>query len=156
MVTFCPNCNASLFNPDNYKMIAESKVFGKNNFYAMCIDCGHLFIYNKYRNMLFDLDDYKDDEGIVLELQQLFDEIEKQKEQKVEEPAKSCELNCDECNGCEPVRLKENVLLLVNDDGSADLVSVEELGKYDLSKCQAYSLEPVKIEPVITYKIHKM
>ena len=163
MVTFCPTCAASLIEiNDATAVIAESSVFKKNSYYVMCKRCGHLFILNGNRKMLFDIDDFKDDPVVLTELNKALNQMQKEKEEPKESPIKQeieekCAHDCSSCsNDCASIELKEDILLLVGTDGSAEIVCIDDLHRFDLDKYQAYALQPVRIEPIVTYKVHKM
>lgn len=94
----CPNCINNL-TEDSALMTKPSSIFKGDNVYLMCKNCQQVLLYNKNRNMLFDLDEYKEDEEVIKEINMLLSDIDNRYE--VTTTAPPCSGNCSGCNGCD-------------------------------------------------------
>jgi hypothetical protein len=89
----------------------ESKIFKGHNVYMLCKNCGYVMVYNKDRNLIFNIDKYKDDEEVLMEIEHLISKVDSHYtlnleegdtgEQEPEEyyPAQ-CNGMCSSCQGC--------------------------------------------------------
>lgn len=165
----CPTCCADLNDPNNVIVTSESKIFKGHNVYVMCKHCGLVMVYNKTRELLYDLDKYKDDEDVLLEIKELLEL------QNAFEPV-TC---CGDCSSCtqecanntleesynidetvpekEPVDLN-NVLYMVHKrTDERRFISSQDLNLIkNIDEWMFYEFSPVIIEPVISYKIHRV
>jgi hypothetical protein len=91
---FCPSCANQLTDGSVLKT-GQSKIFKGNNVYIMCKNCQRVMMYNVSRDLMFDLDDYKDDAEVLQEVDKLLSEIDDNYEVAV-----PCSGNCSECSGC--------------------------------------------------------
>ena len=162
----CPTCCAEL---NDAVVTEESKIFKGHNVYVMCKHCGLVMVYNTTRELLYDLDKYKEDEDVLLEIKDL---LEKQcviDKVSCDGDCSSCTKECmnntiEECyevdekvKDKEPVDLN-NVLYMVHkrtDErrfiDSQDLNLIKNIDEWLF-----YEFRPVLIEPVVTYKIHRV
>lgn len=90
----CPNCFNKL-TEDSSIVTEPSSIFKGDNIYIMCKNCQQVLLYNKARDIIFDLDEYKEDKGVVEEINKLLSKIDNH----YEVPS-SCAGNCDSCSGC--------------------------------------------------------
>jgi hypothetical protein len=126
-------------------------------------------VYNKTRELLYDLDKYKDDEDVLLEIKELL-ELQNAIE------TITC---CGDCSSCtqectnntleesyeidetvpekEPVDLN-NVLYMVHKrTDERRFISVKDLNLVEnLNEWLFYAFQSVEIEPVVSYKIHRV
>lgn len=89
----CPNCINRL-TEDSALITSPSSIFKGNNVYMLCKNCQQVLLYNKDRDMIFDLDDFKDDENVIEEINMLLEKIDSH----YEVPA--CSGDCNQCAGC--------------------------------------------------------
>ena len=89
----CPNCVNQL-TEDSALVTKTSSIFKGNNVYVMCKNCQQVLLYNRDRNMLFDLDEYKDEQDVLDEINMLLSEIDNHYE--VSPP---CQHDCSQCSG---------------------------------------------------------
>ena len=165
----CPTCCCDLSDLNNVVVTNESKIFKGHNVYVMCKHCGLVMVYNTTRELLYDLDKYKEDEDVLVEIKEL---LEKQcviEEITCNGDCESCTKSCEnrtieECYDVdedvkdkEPVDLN-NVLYMVHkrtDErrfiDSRDLNLVKNIEDWYF-----YEFQPVLIEPVVSYKIHRV
>ena len=165
----CPTCCVNLNDPDNVIVTSESKIFKGHNVYVMCKHCGLVMVYNKTRELLYDLDKYKDDEEVLLEIKEL---LESQNAIEVT----TCNGNCESCMGnCENKTIEEcyeidgkveekepvdlnNVLYMVHKKtDERKFIDSQDLGLIkNIEDWYFYEFQPVLIEPVVSYKIHRI
>ena len=89
----CPNCVNKL-TEDSALVTDPSSIFKGNNVYILCKNCQQVLLYNKDRNLIFDLDDFKDNEDVIEEINDLLSKVSS----NYEVPA--CSGNCEQCTGC--------------------------------------------------------
>lgn len=89
----CPNCINKL-TEDSALITSPSTIFKGNNVYMLCKNCQQVLLYNKDRDMIFDLDEFKDDENVIEEINALLEKIDS----NYEVPA--CSGDCKQCAGC--------------------------------------------------------
>lgn len=89
----CPNCINQL-TEDSALITRPSSIFKGNNVYAMCKNCQQVLLYNRDREMLFDLDEYKDEQDILDEINMLLSEVDNHYE-----VAPPCQHDCSQCAG---------------------------------------------------------
>ena len=92
----CPNCINQL-TEDSALVTKPSSIFKGNNVYVMCKNCQQVLLYNRDRDMVFDLDEYKDDEEILIEINKLLSEIDNH----YEVATAPCQQNCSQCGECD-------------------------------------------------------
>lgn len=170
---FCPTCQNDLSVEGNVIVTNESEIFKGHNVYVMCKECGLVMVYNKKRGSLFSLDRFKDDDEVVKEIQHLLEEqtTEEIEVQTIDEESNCCGdcTNCTKsCESCqtivdESVESKgtvdlNNVLYMVHkrtDErrfiDSQDLNLIKNIDEWSF-----YEFRPVLIEPVVSYKIHRV
>lgn len=90
----CPNCFNKL-TEDSSVVTEPSSIFKGDNIYIMCKNCQQVLLYNKARDIIFDLDEYKEDKGVIEEINKLLSKIDNH----YEVPS-SCTGNCDCCPDC--------------------------------------------------------
>jgi hypothetical protein len=95
---FCPNCFNEL-NDNTSVMTEVSSIFTGNNAYVLCKKCNQVLLYNINREMLFDLDDFKDDEKVIAEINELLEKADNHYE--VPSPVSKCAESCEQCCGCD-------------------------------------------------------
>lgn len=95
---YCPSCANNLID-ESVLITRPSKVFKGNNVYMMCKNCQRVLLYNKDRDMIFDLDDYLDDQDVLAEINKLLEDLDPNLEVAKEET--NCTGNCASCAGCE-------------------------------------------------------
>lgn len=99
----CPNCFNKL-TEDSSLVTEPSSIFKGNNVYMLCKNCQQVLLYNKDRDMVFDLDDFKDDDAVLEEINMLLEKINSDYE--VVAPSNNCEGNCEgncaACTRCQP------------------------------------------------------
>ncbi len=170
---YCPTCQNDLSKSENVMVTKESEIFKGHNVYVMCKGCGLVMVYNEKRDSLFSLDRFKDDEEVVEEIQRL-----------LEEQAVNCEVpeetgccgNCASCTQmCDNKTLEEHYKIneTVEDKEPVDLdgvlymvhkrtderrfISSEDLHLVDnIDDWLFYEFQQVMIEPVVSYKIHRL
>ncbi len=91
---FCPDCTNKLAE-DSTIATRPSSIFKGNNIYVMCKNCQQVLLYNVDRDMIFDLDEYKEDEDVLKEINQLLSEIDNNYEVPIES---SCSGDCSQCH----------------------------------------------------------
>ena len=175
---FCPTCQNDLSNEENVIVTNESEIFKGHNVYVMCKECGLVMVYNKKRGSLFSLDRFKDDDEVVKEIQHLLEEqtAEEIEVQTIdEEPSccgdcANCTKNCEEVKTIEEyhkvdeqVKSKEtvdlnDVLYMVHKrTDERRFISVKDLNLIEnLNEWLFYAFQSVEIEPVVSYKIHRV
>ena len=89
----CPNCINKL-TEDSALITSPSTIFKGNNVYMLCKNCQQVLLYNKDRDMIFDLDEFKDDENVIEEINMLLEKIDSH----YEVPA--CSGDCKQCTSC--------------------------------------------------------
>lgn len=177
----CPNCMNQL-TEDSALVTKPSSIFKGNNVYLMCKNCQQVLLYNKDRDMIFDLNEYKDDDDVLDEINKLLSEVDNHYEVA---SSANCTGNCSQCGGCdtqfkraskerravskpeEPVKEEVEVtndmvkqaleqhFLAVNkiDPSQKKLLTEQEFSLIDVNDWVFFELTPVEIEPVITYKV---
>lgn len=90
----CPNCFNKL-TEDSSVVTEPSSIFKGDNIYIMCKNCQQVLLYNKARDIIFDLDEYKEDKGVVEEINKLLSKVDNH----YEVPSR-CAGNCDCCPDC--------------------------------------------------------
>lgn len=90
----CPNCFNKLTEGSAIQT-GLSEIFKGNNSYLLCKNCQQVLLYNMNRDMIFDLDDYKEDEAVIAEINKLLSEIDSHYE-----VADQCSGDCSACQGC--------------------------------------------------------
>ena len=169
-IGFCPSCGAAL--EDNSVLITnESQIFKGHNKYAMCKHCGYVMIFNEARGLLYSLDKYKDDNDVLLEVKKFLQEVDPN---LTIESSDTCTHDCSTCSGCSshreqeekepPFKLSEDSIIMIHKTtGKQVIITENELldylkvhGNDELDNYNAFVLTPVLIEPVISYKIHRL
>ena len=170
---FCPTCQNDLSVEGNVIVTNESEIFKGHNVYVMCKECGLVMVYNKKRGSLFSLDRFKDDDEVVKEIQHLLEEqtTEEIEVQTIDEESNCCGdcTNCTKsCESCqtivdESVESKgtvdlNNVLYMVHKrTDERRFISVKDLNLVEnLNEWLFYAFQSVEIEPVVSYKIHRV
>ena len=87
----CPNCFNKL-TEESAIQTGLSEIFKGNNSYLLCKNCQQVLLYNMNRDMIFDLDDYKEDEDVIAEINKLLSEIDSHYE-----VADQCSGDCSAC-----------------------------------------------------------
>ena len=177
---FCPDCTNKL-TTDSALVTKSSSIFKGNNFYVMCKNCNQVLLYNADRDMLFDLNEYKDEQDVLDEINQLLSEVDNHYE-----VASPCQQDCSKCEGCdsqfkrerakkapkaeepeEEVHMQEmiseemikqtleNHFLAINkiDPNQKKILTEQEFSLIDVNNWTFFELMPVEIKPVITYKV---
>ncbi len=96
----CPNCINDL-NEDSSLMTKPSNIFKGNNVYLLCKKCQQVLLYNKDRDLIFDLDEYQNDEEVIAEINKLLAEIDNHYMVDMSNEPAPCNGNCKECLGCD-------------------------------------------------------
>lgn len=165
----CPTCCCDLNDANNVVVTEESKIFKGHNVYVMCKHCGLVMVYNTTRELLYDLDKFKEDEDVLVEIKELLEKQCAISEITCNGDCESCMRNCEnktieehyeideEVKEKEPVDLN-NVLYMVHKKtderrfiDSQDLNLIKNIDEWLF-----YEFRPVLIEPVVTYKIHRV
>lgn len=95
----CPNCFNKLTESSAIQT-GLSEIFKGNNSYLLCKNCQQVLLYNMNRDMIFDLDDYKEDEAVIAEINRLISEVDNHYE--VSPSCSACTGDCSACQGeCE-------------------------------------------------------
>ena len=92
----CPNCFNKL-TEESAIQTGLSEIFKGNNSYLLCKNCQQVLLYNMNRDMIFDLDEYKEDKDVIAEINKLLSEIDNHYE--VQSNA-NCTGDCNSCPGC--------------------------------------------------------
>ena len=92
----CPNCLNKLTD-ESALMTQPSSIFKGNNVYLMCKNCQQVLLYNMNRDLIFELDDYKEDEAVIAEINKLLSEVDNHYEVP---SSANCSGNCAACQGC--------------------------------------------------------
>ena len=181
---YCPSCHNQL-TEESVMVTKPSEVFKGNNVYMMCKKCQRVVLYNKDRDMIFDLDEYLDDEKVLEEINKLLEDLDPNLEVVKEET--NCTGNCAACAGCEeqyqrsfnrrqeksaplepsePVQISDedihialsNALLAVNkeDVSIKKIFLIDDLNDIDINGWIFFELQPVKLKPVVSYEIEKI
>lgn len=95
---YCPSCYNKL-SDDSAIITKPSEIFRGNNVYMMCKNCQRIVLYNKDRDMIFDLDEYQDDENVLEEIKLLLEELDPNLE-VVPKEENVCTGDCEACAGC--------------------------------------------------------
>ena len=165
----CPTCCCDLNDANNVVVTEESKIFKGHNVYVMCKHCGLVMVYNTTRELLYDLDKFKEDEDVLVEIKELLEKQCAISEITCNGDCESCMRNCEnktieehyeideKVKEKEPVDLN-NVLYMVHkrtDErrfiDSQDLNLIKNIDEWSF-----YEFRPVLIEPVVSYKIHRV
>ena len=165
----CPTCCVDLNDPNNAIVTSESKIFKGHNVYVMCKHCGLVMVYNKTRELLYDLDKYKDDEEVLLEIKEL---LESQNAIEVITCCGDCSSCTQECTNntleeCyevndtvkekEPVDLNNVLYMVHKKTDERRFISTQDLNLIkNIDEWMFYEFSPVIIEPVVSYKIHRV
>ena len=105
----CPTCCCDLNDSNNVVVTEESKIFKGHNVYVMCKHCGLVMVYNTTRELLYDLDKFKEDEDVLVEIKELLE-----KQCSISEI--TCNGDCESCmKNCENKTIEEHYE--VNEDG---------------------------------------
>ena len=181
---YCPSCYNQL-TEESVMVTKPSEVFKGNNVYMMCKKCQRVVLYNKDRDMIFDLDEYLDDEKVLEEINKLLEDLDPNLEVAKEET--NCTGNCAACAGCEeqyqrtfnrrqekPASLEpsetvqisdkdiykvlNNALLAVNkeDVSIKKIFLIDDLNDIDINEWIFFELQPVKLKPVVSYEIERI
>ena len=165
----CPTCCCDLSDLNNVVVTNESKIFKGHNVYVMCKHCGLVMVYNTTRELLYDLDKFKEDEDVLVEIKELLENQCSINEITCNGNCESCMKNCEnktieehyEVN--EDVKEKEsvdlnNVLYMVHKTtDERRFIDSQDLGSIkNIDEWLFYEFRPVLIEPVISYKIHRV
>jgi hypothetical protein len=176
----CPNCINQL-TEDSALVTKPSSIFKGNNVYLMCKNCQQVLLYNRDRDMIFDLDEYKDEQDVLDEINQLLSEIDNHYE-----VALPCQQNCSQCEGCdsqfkrerakkapkaeepeEKIHMQEmipdemikqsleNHFLAISkiDPTQKKILTEQDFSLINVNDWVFFELVPVEVEPVITYKV---
>ncbi len=175
----CPNCVNNL-TEDSALATKPSSIFKGNNIYVMCKNCQQVLLYNRDRDMIFDLDEYKDEQEVLDEINKLLSEIDNHYE-----VAPPCQQDCSQCaGGCdtqfkraskerkqqpkeEPVVEEEvvaddlikdtleNHFLAVSkaDPSQKKLLTEQDFSLINVNDWIFFELKSVDVEPVVTYKV---
>lgn len=181
---YCPSCMNKLTD-ESVIITRPSEIFKGNSVYMICKNCQRVVLYNKDRDMMFDLDEYQDDEAVLEEISRLLESLNY--EVSTQEQS-TCQSNCAACAGCSndykrPSRKPErqtpvepeaepelnmtdkdihmalsDALLAVNKDDVSikKIFLIDDLNDIDINDWLFFSLEPVKIKPIISYEIKKI
>ena len=165
----CPTCCANLNDSNNVIVTEESQIFKGHNVYVMCKHCGLVMVYNKTRELLYDLDKYKDDEDVLVEIKELLEMQNTIEEITCNGNCESCMRNCEnktieECYEVndtveekEPVDLNNVLYMVHKKTDERRFISVKDLNLIEnLNEWLFYAFQSVEIEPVVSYKIHRV
>lgn len=165
----CPTCCANLNDSNNVIVTEESKIFKGHNVYVMCKHCGLVMVYNKTRELLYDLDKYKNDEDVLVEIKELLEIQNTIEEITCNGNCESCMRNCEnktieECYEVndiveekEPVDLNNVLYMVHKKTDERRFIDSRDLGLIkNLEDWYFYEFQPVLIEPVVSYKIHRV
>ena len=170
---FCPTCQNDLSVEGNIIVTNESEIFKGHNVYVMCKECGLVMVYNKKRGSLFSLDRFKDDDEVVKEIQHLLEEqtTEEIEVQTIDEESNCCGdcTNCTKsCESCQTivdesveskgtVDLNDVLYMVHKRTDERRFISVKDLNLVEnLNEWLFYAFQSVEIEPVVSYKIHRV
>lgn len=170
---FCPTCQNDLSVEGNVIVTNESEIFKGHNVYVMCKECGLVMVYNKKRGSLFSLDRFKDDDEVVKEIQHLLEEqtTEEIEVQTIDEESNCCGdcTNCTKsCESCQTivdesveskgtVDLNDVLYMVHKRTDERRFISVKDLNLVEnLNEWLFYAFQSVEIEPVVSYKIHRV
>ncbi len=162
----CPTCCAEL---NDAVVTEESKIFKGHNVYVMCKHCGLVMVYNKTRELLYDLDKFKEDEDVLLEIKNLLEKECAITEMTCTGDCASCTRSCEnktveeyyevdeEQEEKEPVDLN-NVLYMVHKrTDERRFIDSRDLGLIkNIDEWLFFEFQEVIIEPVVSYKIHRV
>ena len=170
---FCPTCQNDLSVEGNVIVTNESEIFKGHNVYVMCKECGLVMVYNKKRGSLFSLDRFKDDDEVVKEIQHLLEEqtTEEIEVQTIDEESNCCGdcTNCTKsCESCQTivdesveskgtVDLNDVLYMVHKRTDERRFISIKDLNLVEnLNEWLFYAFQSVEIEPVVSYKIHRV
>ena len=91
----CPTCCCNLNDTNNVVVTEESKIFKGHNVYVMCKHCGLVMVYNTTRELLYDLDKFKEDEDVLVEIKELLEKQCAISEITCSGDCESCMRNCE-------------------------------------------------------------
>ena len=165
----CPTCCVDLNDPNNVIVTSESKIFKGHNVYVMCKHCGLVMVYNKTRELSYDLDKYKDDEEVLLEIKELLESQNAIESITCSGNCSSCTQECvnntlEECHDIdetvpekEPVDLNDVLYMVHKRTDERKFISTQDLNLIkNIDEWTFYEFSPVIIEPVVSYKIHRV
>lgn len=95
---YCPSCVNQL-NDESVIMTKQSEVFKGSNVYMICKHCQRVVLYNKDRDIIFDLDEYQDDQEVLKELARLLEDLDPNLEIASQEE-NTCSQDCATCAAC--------------------------------------------------------
>lgn len=176
----CPNCMNKLTEETSI-VTKPSGIFKGNNVYVLCMHCQQVLLYNKDRNMIFDLEEYKEDESVIEEINLLLEELDSNFE--VVSP---CDGNCSQCKGHEEQEYQgyfsnkekrqhqneerqesipaeaisaalDHSFLAVNkeDPAKKKIILEQDLNSIKIDEWMFFELVPVVIRAVTTYEIER-
>ena len=157
---YCDDCGSRL-TPGNTLRTRKSAIFKGGNIYILCDECKQIFLYNIQRKLLMSLDEYRNDEKVIAEINEFFEELGGEFEVLLEEPTeeleKDCSGDCDSCGQCCFYDEEELNDLLDNlDDILIDDFEIEENEEeIPFEKAEPVSEEiiPKFVAPDLSYKI---
>ena len=165
----CPTCCTDLNDSNNVIVTGESKIFKGHNVYVMCKHCGLVMVYNKTRELLYDLDKYKDDEDVLVEIKELLEVQNAIDEITCHGDCSSCTKDCmsktiEECYEVndtveekEPVDLNNVLYMVHKKTDERRFIDSRDLGLIkNIDEWLFFEFQPVIIEPVVSYKIHRV
>ena len=95
----CPSCYNKLTD-GSASITKPSEVFRGNNVYMVCKNCQRIVLYNKDRDMIFDLDEFKEDKDVLEEINRLLEDLDPNLEVVDKSQEQNCLGNCSACQGC--------------------------------------------------------
>ena len=123
---FCPNCFNEL-NEETSVTTEVSSIFTGNNAYVLCKKCNQVLLFNINREMLFDLDDFKDDEKVIAEINELL-----KKANSNYEVAAPCSGSCEQCCGCDTKYQRKSLFEKTSDVFDLTVDDVKDMTLDDL------------------------
>ena len=166
---FCPTCQNDLSNEENVIVTNESEIFKGHNVYVMCKHCGLVMVYNTTRELLYDLDKFKEDEDVLVEIKELLEKQCAISEITCSGNCSSCTQECannilEECHDIdetvpekEPVDLNNVLYMVHKKTDERKFISLQDLNLVkNIDEWMFYEFRPVLIEPVVSYKIHRV
>ena len=165
----CPTCCCDLSDLNNVVVTNESKIFKGHNVYVMCKHCGLVMVYNTTRELLYDLDKFKEDEDVLVEIKELLEKQCSINEITCNGDCESCMKNCEnktieeyyevneDVEEKEPVDLNNVLYMVHKTTDERRFIDSQDLGLIkNIDEWLFYEFRPVLIEPVISYKIHRV
>ena len=181
---FCPDC-ANKLTEDSSLATRPSSIFKGNNIYVMCKNCQQVLLYNLDRDLVFDLKEYQDDGDVIEEINRLLSEVDnhyevapacnhdcstcsgcdtqyqrvsnKERKQTAvkQEPVETVEEKPDN-NVIKDILSVSFLVVNKEDPSQKKILTEQDFNLINPDEWLFFEFQEVIIEPVVSYKIHRV